>query len=183
LIPFIVRNLQAAKPKSVLDIGIGMGKWGALAHEYCDGWNLRYAEEDWLVSMTGIEAFPAYINDATRCHYDEIIIGDACETLPGMREAFDVVLAIDVIEHQEKDKALELLRQCVKHARHSVIAAIPLGEAWLDCNIPYRKVNAFEEHKSAWTEEDVHSEIVLERQVVEAPRGKIGGYVLAGGVQ
>ena len=36
-IPDVVELMQKLKPKRILDIGIGNGKYGLLAHEYIDG--------------------------------------------------------------------------------------------------------------------------------------------------
>ena len=48
------------QPKSVLDIGVGHGKWGFLAREYTDIFYNRYDRATWETRIEGVEAFPTY---------------------------------------------------------------------------------------------------------------------------
>jgi hypothetical protein len=46
-IPFVVSELQRLQPQSILDVGMGFGKWGVLAREYLDVWGGRCRPADW----------------------------------------------------------------------------------------------------------------------------------------
>ena len=52
-IPTIIKTVMSRNPKSVLDIGVGFGKWGYLFREYLDVYHGRVFKEDWLVNIEG----------------------------------------------------------------------------------------------------------------------------------
>jgi len=179
-VPAIIRAVQSADPKTVLDVGVGFGKWGHLVREYLDIWACRLTPEEWLVQIFGIEGCEEYINPATEYYYDNIHIGYACEVIKDL-EPVDVVLAIDVIEHQETEAGLVLAWECIAHAKDLAILSIPLGEKWLNANATYKERNPFEEHKSAWTESmilELPGCMTIDR--FPAPRGDVGVFVFKG---
>ena len=61
---------------------------------------------------------------------------------------YDMVIAGDVVEHQEKLKALALLEAMREHARRWVLVSIPLGKAWPQEEY---KDNRFDAHRSHWS--------------------------------
>jgi predicted O-methyltransferase YrrM len=86
IVEFIVRT----NPKSILDIGVGFGKYGALAREYLDQGERLY---DWKRRIDGIEVFEEYITDIQRFYYDNIYIGNAVEVLPKLEETYDLIFS------------------------------------------------------------------------------------------
>ena len=72
MVDWIVR----LQPTSVLDIGVGFGKWGFLAREYTDINAHHYKREDWTVRIEGVEAFPEYATPTYPYIYDKIHYGD-----------------------------------------------------------------------------------------------------------
>ena len=52
----IVQLMMIVKPQSLLDIGIGFGKFGFLAREYLELWDRRNKYDDWQRRIDGIEA-------------------------------------------------------------------------------------------------------------------------------
>lgn len=139
-IPDIINILRTIKPKSILDVGCGFGKWGFLAREYLDVWEGNYHRKDWKIKIDAVEIFPEYVQPWHREIYDNIFIGDIAE-LP--IQNYDLILACDVIEHLADDKVIDKLRS---HAGN-LIASIPLGVR------PQGKLynNEFEVHRSTWT--------------------------------
>lgn len=93
-----VEWIRDVNPKSVLDIGVGFGKWGHLCREYLDVWCGSTSREDWKVRIVGIEGFEPYIHPGSRHMYDEIVIGDAKEKIHEVG-LFDLVIMNDVLEH------------------------------------------------------------------------------------
>ncbi len=57
----IVELIKLSKPKSVLDIGVGFGKYGVLAREYLELWDEGKKYNDREIRIDGIEAFEKYI--------------------------------------------------------------------------------------------------------------------------
>lgn len=114
----ICRRIIELKPLTVLDIGIGFGKWGFLAREYAEIWGQNHYRER-TVRVDGIEVFPAYITELHTKIYDRIYVGDALVVLPSLRQMYDLVIMADVIEHfSEADgvRVLDLIKGLALHA-------------------------------------------------------------------
>ena len=150
-ISYCVGLLRRLKPASVLDVGTGFGRWGVLCREFLDVWDGREARGLWQTRIEGIEAFPGCLTPLHGYIYDRLHVGDAVELLPTLG-AFDVVYLGDVVEHQTKDRAWQLLDEAVRHARQAAIVTIPIGEDW-----PQEMGwdgNTYHPHRSIWQVED-----------------------------
>ena len=66
--------IREVNPRSVLDVGVGFGKWGFLCREYLDVFNGRHFREDWKIRIIGIEGFEKYLHPASRYIYDDIVL-------------------------------------------------------------------------------------------------------------
>lgn len=138
------------KPQSVLDLGIGFGKYGVLMREWTDGVAGRVACKTWQTSIIGVEAHEPYRNPAWDL-YDRVGIEDFTDIRHWFRYTrFDLVLLIDSLEHVSKTIGDELLMYLIEHNRH-VIVATPNGYR------PQTDVNGneFERHRSGWTVTDL----------------------------
>ncbi len=147
-LPFVAHELQRLKPRSILDVGVGFGKWGVVAREYLEAWQGHYRREEWQVRIEGIEIFEAYRNPVWNAVYDHVYIGDALE-LVGTVGHFDVALICDVIEHMDKPTGLQLLHRLLDSC-DTVILTTPLS-FW-----PQQEENGnqHEKHVSLWQPED-----------------------------
>ena len=131
-IPTVVHLIRQLKPRSLLDVGIGFGKWGHLFREYTDILEAehdpsRYERKNWKIQIDGVEGFPQYISEMHRYLYNEIHIGDACELIRKLPR-YDIIFMGDIIEHLEKKRGLQLLRDSVTHANKAVIVSTPKYE-------------------------------------------------------
>jgi SAM-dependent methyltransferase len=87
------------------------------------------------------------------------VVWDLNQTpLPFGDDSFDMILMIDVIEHLEKERGMELLREAKRITKGTILLLTPLW--WtdnLDCmsdkDSPYYE-NPYERHKSLWAKED-----------------------------
>ena len=149
-VPRILKLIAECQPESVLDVGVGWGRYGALLrlgleHGYADISN----RSNWRVRIDGIEVFSEYIGDIQQAVYDEIHIGTVQELI-GKLGNYDVILLGDVIEHLEKDEGVRLLNELLNKARRRVVVATPNGRydqgALFD--------NQFEQHRSVWSPAD-----------------------------
>jgi SAM-dependent methyltransferase len=100
--PLVLNHLWTLKPKSILDIGPGHGKYAVLCREYID----------WEMWMVGVEAIEEYVtqfrlNDL----YDELHLGDVMLVPDEVLNSCDAVLMADVIEHLTKQDAMSLLER------------------------------------------------------------------------
>jgi hypothetical protein len=153
-IPTIIHLLRQLKPQSILDVGVGFGKWGHLFREYTDILEAerdpaRYQRSNWRVRIDGIEGHAAYITDMHRYLYNEIHLGDARELIKKL-SAYDLIFVGDVIEHFEKVAGLQFLRDALEHANRATILTTPKYETGQEdlCG------NELERHRSVWTTKD-----------------------------
>jgi hypothetical protein len=149
-LPFVATELQRLKPRSILEIGVGFGKWGVIAREYLEAWQGRFRREDWQLRIEGIEIFDGYRNPVWDAAYDHVHIGDAL-SLAATLGHFDVALICDVIEHMDKPVGRELLHRLLDCC-DTVILTTPL--AFWPQEEEYG--NAHEKHISLWQPEDFH---------------------------
>jgi len=150
-IPTVIHLLRQLKPQSILDVGVGFGKWGHLFREYTDILEAerdpaRYRRENWRVRIDGIEGHAAYLTEMHRFLYNEIHVGDAralMKTLPG----YDLIFLGDIIEHFEMATGMELLQDAFAKAGKAIIVSTPKFETEQEdlCG------NELERHRSLWS--------------------------------
>jgi len=134
--PFVLTSL-VEKGKSCLDVACGRGKWGYLikaSHkqpEYIVGGDLD------VESVNYVKAHNVY---------DHVVRFDA-RYLPFRDACFDLVLALEAIEHMEKSSGHRLLDEVERVVREKVVVSTPLLGA--------RYWYSEEEHISRWTVGDL----------------------------
>ncbi len=130
---------------SVLDIGIGFGKFGFLAREYTDVRLGRYF--NWKTRIDGIEIFEKYITHLQREIYNNIYIGNAIDILPTLGR-YDMIICSDVLEHfseQDGTVLLDLIKDRCKFALIATPVTVLHQEALYN--------NEHERHISNWSKE------------------------------
>lgn len=153
-IPMVIHLLRQLKPQSILDVGVGFGKWGHLFREYSDILEAehepaRYQRKNWCVRIDGIEGHAAYLTQMHHFLYNEIHVGDAgalLKTLPN----YDLIFLGDIIEHFEKAAGMQLLQDAVTHANKAVIVSTPKFETEQENSCG----NELERHRSLWSEKE-----------------------------
>jgi len=145
----IIDVIITTNPKSLLDIGVGFGKYGVLAREYLELWDGRGRYEDWQRQIDGIEIFNFYKNPLYTYIYNTIYYGNALDVLPNISIKYDLILAIDIVEHFNKIDGLKFIDLCLVRG-HNLLISTPLNvnEQGGVFNNPH------EEHKSSWTIDD-----------------------------
>lgn len=149
-IPHVVDLAQRVRPRKVLDVGVGFGKYGLLLREYLDVWEERYGPEDWRVEIHGIEAYGAYANPVWDAVYDSVLRVDVEAWLrdpPG--EPYDLCLLCDVLEHFDREAGERVLEGLLGRCR-TVLVTTPLRFH------PQEDVhgNPWERHRSVWGRAD-----------------------------
>jgi len=130
-IPFVLDVIANERPDTVLDVGAGFGKYGALAREFA--------------SPSRVDALD--VTAPRLPGYDHVYLGDlrALErVLPADAPRYDLALFVDVIEHFEKAEGHRVLAELLRHAR-KVLVTTPLG--FRPQEIPGMP---FETHRSGW---------------------------------
>jgi hypothetical protein len=153
-IPVIIHLLRQLRPRSILDVGVGFGKWGHLFREYTDINEAerdpaRYPRAGWQIRIDGIEGYASYITEMHRYLYNDIHVGDAARILPTLG-SYDLVFLGDIIEHFEKRDGKALLERALERAVKAVIVSTPKFETEQEdlCG------NELERHRSLWSASD-----------------------------
>ena len=130
-IPKVVDSIARVRPRSVLDVGAGYGKYGLLAREF------GHAEQVDALDVN-TPRFPVY---------DRVFLGDlkAIDTiLPLGGPRYDLILFIDVIEHLEKADGWRALAALAARGEQ-ILVTTPWG--FRPQEIPGMP---FETHRSGW---------------------------------
>jgi hypothetical protein len=153
-IPTVIHLIRQFKPASILDVGVGFGKWGHLFREYTDILEAendpaRYQRQNWRVRIDGIEGFPSYLTEMHRFLYNDIHVGDACALMPTLPR-YDVIFLGDIIEHLDMAAGKQLLTDAISRAGKGVIVSTPKYETEQAdlCG------NELERHRSLWRARD-----------------------------
>jgi len=156
----IVEFIEKKNPASILDVGVGMGQYGFLSrnnletvHLFCaNGKNVsQRPKQEWRVRIDGIEAFRTYLTPVHDYVYNNIVIGDAIDILPTINDhTYELVLAIDILEHFTKLDGLRFLWHLKRIASKAVLVSTP--KEFLGQEV---EANPYENHRSQWSEEEL----------------------------
>ncbi len=149
-ISYNIELVKRLNPKSILDVGVGFGRWGILFREFLEVWGDNNISGDWKRKIDGVEIFPDYIKPYHNYFYDNIYIEDALTFIRNTRNSYDLINCGDVIEHFEKKKALELISLCLGKSDYLLIN-IPIGDNWHQTAV---NNNEYEKHRSEWSRSD-----------------------------
>lgn len=150
-LPYCLSLIVGLQPRSVLDIGCGFGTWGFLCRTHLDVFPGRVQPETWTTRIDGIELFAPYIQAHQRALYNEIRVEDVRDAVDHI-DAYDLIIAGDVIEHLDRDDADLVLDKLYAKAGRALLVNIPIGaEGW---DHPEMHGNPGELHRSAWEPED-----------------------------
>ena len=67
-----------------------------------------------------------------------------------MPKSFDLVIALDIIEHIEKDEALDMIKQCEEIARKAVVLETPNGYIPQNLDIQGHGGHEWQTHRCGW---------------------------------
>lgn len=142
-IPHIVHLVAKYKPKTVMDIGVGRGKYAFLLREYFH----KDVQGDWkpIDKIDGLEIFPEYVTEIHKLLYDNIFIGNALEFDFG---DYDMFLIIDVLEHWPKEEAYRIMDKLT--AKGKVVISTPTN---IGCQGAAHG-NVWETHVTQWLPRD-----------------------------
>lgn len=137
--------ITALNPNSILDIGVGFGKYGVLCREYLELWDGREDYHKFIRRIDGIEAFKNYLTPLHDFIYNNVYVGDALHLVDKLKHNYDLVLVIDVLEHLNKSEGKVLINKLLKEHK-SVLIVVPknIGDQKESFNNPY------EMHKGQW---------------------------------
>ncbi len=143
----LVRKLN---PQSILDVGVGFGRWGILFREFLEIWEHSQYDGKWERVIDGVEIFPGYIKDYHKYFYSNIYIEDALSFLKNTEKHYDLINFGDVIEHLTKNEGEELISLAMEKGKY-VLINIPIGGNWAQGGTID---NPYEAHNSVWYNSD-----------------------------
>lgn len=146
VIPEILSLIEKHKPRSILDIGIGFGKYGVLIREVLELPYERYDKLKWQHRVEGVEVFEGYKNPLHTYAYDKVYYSNILDVIDKLPQ-YDVILLIDVLEHFTKEEGYLLLNKLLEHTKNFILISTPL---YPDIQKDYEG-NPHEEHKSRWS--------------------------------
>lgn len=156
----IVNWVEHTSPKSLLDIGIGMGQYGFLFRTKLENLELFHIEGDkarlrskheWSIKIDGIEGFAEYMTPVQEWAYNKVFIADAIDCLSSMADnSYELLIAVDILEHFEKEDGFKLLSEMKRVASKAALVSTP--KEFIVQDVP---ANPLENHRSVWSEEEL----------------------------
>jgi len=145
----IICLITDINPLSILDIGVGFGKYGVLCREYLEFWDGRN-EYTFKRRIDGIEAFKDYLTPLHKFVYNKIYTGNALQLIDKINFSYDLVLLIDVLEHFTKEEGTLLVKKIVSKNK-GLLLSTPKKVHAQDTVFK----NKYETHKSQWSEKEL----------------------------
>ena len=144
----VMHVVEKAQPRSILDVGIGFGKWGVLCREVLEAKHGRLQPSDWQTRIDGIEIHQEYENPLWHLAYTSVFLGDVFQVIDGLAH-YDLIIACDVVEHLDKDVGMALLGKLLQHGTLVVLTS-PRGFMVQTALLG----NEHEMHRSGWEAKD-----------------------------
>lgn len=153
-VPTVLAAVRKLKPTSVLDVGVGFGKWGHLFREYLEIVHTeddpaRYPKAGWKVRIDGVEGFEPYLAPHHAYIYDGITVGDATVVVPAAGD-YDLIFMGDVIEHFSQADGAAVVAAAVRRAKKAFVVSTPAQFREQGAAVG----NEYEIHRSHWTPAD-----------------------------
>lgn len=165
-VPTIIYLISQIRPKSILDIGKGFGKYGFLIHEYIGIDNQKKLNPtQTLNQQSNIRIDAVEIDDQLLLphldqFYNKVYFGNILEMYPELIN-YELILLVDVIEHLEKNDAIKML-QFYSEKKIKLIIATP--SKFFDQHLYDSK---YEEHISYWNLNDFNKLYNVEYQKID----------------
>ncbi len=149
-ISYNVELVRKLNPGSILDVGVGFGRWGILFREFLEIWEHSRYDGNWERVIEGVEIFPGYIKDYHNHFYDKIYPESAISYLTNTQKHYDLINFGDVIEHMTKDEGEKAITLALERSEY-VLINIPIGKHWKQ---EAAGDNPYEAHCSIWYNND-----------------------------
>lgn len=156
----IVGFAETLQPMSVLDVGTGMGQYGFLLRTNLEHLNLFDVQgavgklrprSEWKRRIDGIEGFGGYLTPVHDYAYNRMMIGDALDQLARIPDReYELVIAIDILEHFEKADGLRFLAECARVSSHACLVSTPKDFCHQEV-----EANPLENHRSHWLPDEL----------------------------
>lgn len=149
-------------PKTVLDIGAGVGTYAIMCWKPGQYW-------------VALEVFEPYIEMFNlQGKYDEVWIDDAREAV---YHDFELIIAADMLEHMKKQEAIDLLNKLFTHCEYLIIC-FPVVHNDQHAG---DEGNAYETHVDHWTADEMSNFLEASNHEYESIIGNVCAYFFVKG--
>ncbi len=128
----------------ILDAGCGFGRWGALLTT--NYWETHRAKPGIRPSITGCDGYLPNVELARQSGFYTEVIHASVPPLPFPDNSFETVLLLDVIEHVEEMKGMQLIEEAKRVASQRVVLSTPNWPAFRDGHATITGWNDLEAH-------------------------------------
>ncbi len=149
-ISYNIGLVRKINPKSILDVGVGFGRWGILFREFLETWDHGIYDGDWNITIDGVEIFPDYIREYHKFFYTAVYINNALDYLRSMEKEYDLINFGDVLEHMDRAEGEVAINTALDKSRF-VLINVPIGKHWQQDGTGE---NPHEAHRSVWYNRD-----------------------------
>ena len=108
------------RPRSVLDVGMGWGKWGFLIRGQIDCCKHGAQKQNWKTRIDAIEVFEPFVTDLHRYLYDNIYITDF-RTFQATTH-YDLTIMGDSLEHVTPEEGKKFLKRAMQFSTNIIIS-------------------------------------------------------------
>lgn len=147
----IMRIIDQLKPRSILDLGCGTGRWGFIFRERIE-MRVGKLKKDFKLKLDAVECDSRWITPIHKYIYDTVHDSTIEKFSP--LEDYDLIFMSDVLEHIDKKTAYIQLKRLLMKCKYLLVSC-PFGCISTEMNsIPNRKEFVkeypYELHKSDW---------------------------------
>lgn len=155
-IPSLAQTLIAARPRSVLDLGLGFGGGGVAVREWLD-----LGVRPFKTYLVGVECWADYRNPVWDL-YNIVHVQTIESFLQHCSERFDCVLFSDVLEHFPKQAGRGVIEAAKKVVASPGLLVVVTPAVYFAQEAVYG--NERERHQSYWSSDDLeHCGLRVER--------------------
>jgi hypothetical protein len=118
---FRIEALTSIRPQRILEIGVSVGNWAALARQSCERPDCLSDQSRWKVHIERIVPLGVRMQAMPSVH-DCIVPADEKELLSIVREGADLIILDDILGHWSKAIAVEILDTAIEAAEYVLVS-------------------------------------------------------------
>lgn len=149
--PIIIGKVVGSK---ILDIGTGYGKWGFLVKKFF--WEISGNDEA-IPMVGGIDIFLPHLLSLKKTSIYDFLINCNAARIPLKNNSFDTIIAVEILEHLNKNDGLTFIEETKRVAKKRVIISTPNFKCPRDGMKGYDGYNVYESHLSQWKVSELKS--------------------------
>ncbi len=147
-VPFILKAIEDVKPKTVLDIGPGLGKYGLMIREKDFEWQIEQGIDvpTDKVQIDCADITPFFLERAALKHIYNNVYNKSLFDWQAKELDYDLILLIDVIEHYD----IQQIKDWLYKVKARVLLSTPKNTVMFTRHL----FNDSNHHKSQWRPQD-----------------------------